>query len=165
MSDSGDGATSAKKPNFFVRMFRGDVGLALTFWVFGIVIPLMYSIVGFVVMVVIIGMVVGDAVANQDAAVGSAKLLYYSYSFIFWGGLIAYCVFTYIAIWRSARKYAGFKLWKFLAQVYVVVCWLSLPYSLYVLYADLGYEDIAGAASSEFSGLESEFESEMGDLP
>ena len=131
MSDSGDGATSAKKPNFFVRMFRGDVGLALTFWVFGIVIAVLLSVVAIVAMIAVIGAILVYVAENPDTAVGSAKLLYYSSSFIFLGGFIAYCVFTYIAIWRSARKYAGFKLWKFLAQVYVAVCWLSMPYSLY----------------------------------
>lgn len=157
MSDIEEGTASAKKPWFFVRLFRGDVGLALTFWVFGVIVNILLFIAIIMAVTVI---VIGYIAVNLDAAEGSAKPIYYS---ILYGALAvatAYNVFIYIAIWRSARKYAGFKLWKVLAQILVILGWLNLPFSLYGYYINMTYENVIGESESEFRAeLEAELES------
>ena len=152
MSDSGGGVVPAEMPDFFVRMFRGNVGLALTFWVFGLVIPALLAIVS----IVILGVVVGYSVAANSGTVGgSAKLIFYSYMYVYTAAFTAYDIFIYIAIWRSARKYTGLKLWKVLAQVCVVGSWLFLPFTLYNFPAEAEeiYDEMVTEAGARLSDL------------
>ena len=125
-----EGATPAKRPGFFVRLFRGDVGLARTFWFFGFAVPiLLFGGVTF-------GLISFAYAADPGTMEGPIIGYFYALAYISLAvGYVAYAVFMYIAIWRSARKYTGLKLWKFLAQVWVIcgiVSWMRLiPYALH----------------------------------
>ena len=153
MPDMEEGAAPEKKSDFLRRLFRGDVGLARTFWVYGIVM-------GFVLLPIAsacidtIVVAIGNAVAGPGAAAGSVKPLYQSSSYLLWAVVIVYRAFIYIAIWRSARKYAGLKLWKVLAQVYVILSWLIIPYELYHIPAEVEeyYEMTISGTYGELDG-------------
>jgi len=96
-----------KKANYLVRLFKGDVRLIITFWVFG----------------VLIGLAINGALSILEAN-------YYSLAMkengmlliqaIYWL-IILYSAFVLIAIWRSAGKYQGSSKWATLARGTVIV--------------------------------------------
>jgi hypothetical protein len=94
-----------KTGNLIIRVFNGDVSLPITYWVWGGL--------GGVVFVV----------ANALVEFNYAQIIIHDYGepfiwIIFWVG-IAYAIFAWIAIWRSAGKYKG-KFWGTAARVMVV---------------------------------------------
>ncbi len=99
-------------PNFFVRMFRGDISLRVTYWVFGVLIGgVAFWIVGMVIEL------------NYAAIAMSSSGIWLVRAFI--GFAIAYGVYIFIAIWRSAGKYPGKATYAVLARVAVVLGALS----------------------------------------
>jgi hypothetical protein len=97
-----------KKANYLVRLFKGDIPLIITFWVFGV-------LVGWV----IIGALLSILEANYSslAMKENGTLLIQS---IYWL-IILYSAFVLIAIWRSAGKYQGRSTWAIFARGIVIV--------------------------------------------
>ena len=83
--------------SFIAKLWRGEVSLGVTYWIFGGVVFTMFQLYVFVTQ----GM-------NEDTA-----------SFGLYAGL-AYFIFMSVAIWRSASRYNGPKTWLILAQLSVV---------------------------------------------
>ncbi len=79
------------------RLWQGNVSLAETYWVWGIGINLILSVL--------------ISIASEKAL---AVLLLSLFALAYW-------IFIAIAIWRSASHYAGRKLWAALAKVVVVL--------------------------------------------
>ena len=73
----------SKTPNLLVRLWRGDVRLVITFWVFG----------------VLMSAIVGIPLGILSATLRSPWLVY----------VIAFpiIIFQSVSIWRSANKYQG----------------------------------------------------------
>lgn len=96
-----------KKP-LLVDLWRGDVPLVMSFWLFGIFAGLCFAIVFAFVDYQISGLAEG---------LGPLFII---------GLIVSYFVymsFVNIAIWRSANKYRGPKHWAILAKVMVLVSW------------------------------------------
>ena len=83
--------------NFIAKLWRGEVSLGITYWIFGGVVLSMFKLFTLVTQSM-----------NEDSA-----------GFGIFAGL-AYFVFISVAIWRSSLRYPGPKIWMILAQLTVV---------------------------------------------
>lgn len=95
-----------KRRNLVVRLFKGDVSLPITYWVFGVLI---YG----VVLGALLNIVELIYPYTDDSGALLARTFYWL--------VIACTIFMFIAIWRSAGKYRGNAIWKWLARIMVVV--------------------------------------------
>ncbi|MDJ0911795.1 MAG: hypothetical protein QNI99_21605 [Woeseiaceae bacterium] len=109
------------RSNYFLRLFRGDIPLVVTYWVWGILGNAVLS--G-------ISVAIESNYASVVTSTGGLSLVRYFY----WGAL-AYAVFTWIAIWRSAGKYTGAG-WGIVARVVVVLSVLANLYWLTIVADD-----------------------------
>lgn len=92
------------------NLFRGNVGLARTYWVYGVLAGIALGLVCSVA-----------ARVSQSVVVALLGLLL----------VVVYQVFISIAIWRAAGKYPGSKVWVVLARVAAVAGPLYSLYSLF----------------------------------
>ena len=97
----------SKNENFFVRFWKGDLSLPMSYWGVGVGINIVIGL--------LIGLFVGAAGMSEDAI---------------WGYIIPFQIYTVVGIWRSANKYNGTKYWAILAKVAVVLGILSNPLSM-----------------------------------
>ena len=79
------------------RVWRGEIGLMVTFWLWGVVIAN-------ILLTWVLGMLV-DATENQFL------------SFLHSIFAVVVNVIAVVAIWRSARNYKGSALWAFMARL------------------------------------------------
>jgi hypothetical protein len=81
---------------FPVRLFNGELGLAVTYWVFGML------------------------------GAGAWKLIFWlvrperALTWVLLALMLAYLGFIYVSIWRAATKYNGRKEWALLAKAAVI---------------------------------------------
>ena len=94
------------------RIWRGEEGLARTFWGWG-----------FAVNVALKGVSMLLLSLGRDKA-ASAMLAFLVF-------MLAYQVFISVAIWRSADRYDGYRGWVFLAKLVVVLGVLQTVASLF----------------------------------
>ncbi|MBG0789473.1 MAG: hypothetical protein H0S80_03130 [Desulfovibrionaceae bacterium] len=97
----------------FKRLWRGEIGLARTFWIYGFA-------VGFCLRLIPLLLV---GLLGPNPAFVLALMVYALF-------LIAYQVFIAVAIWRSAGRYQGNRAWAFLAKAMVVLGILQTVLSL-----------------------------------
>lgn len=97
-----------RKPNFVVRLFKGDVSLPITYWVFGVLIGSIGS-----------GVALSAIESNFAQLSMSENGVLLIYTFI--GGFGTYSLFILVAIWRSANKYEGSSIWSYLAKFAVIL--------------------------------------------
>lgn len=90
--------------NFLKELWRGDVPLFKTYWVFGFAVSVLLN----ALMILVV------SVMEKNPAIESVFLG-------LWGATTLYGVFIAVAIWRSAGKYQGPKHWMFLARAMVVL--------------------------------------------
>jgi hypothetical protein len=91
------GDTSTRN-GYFRRLWQGEVSLAMTYWVWG-------ALAGFVAM--ILAAIVSETAPLLGLLLGPVMIGYY--------------VFIVIAIWRSAGRYPGPRVWAALAKIMVVL--------------------------------------------
>jgi hypothetical protein len=97
-----------KNDNFIVRLFKGDVSLPVTYWVFGVLIGGVGTRILFAAI---------ESNYSQLAMDKNGLLLVQS---VYWL-VIAYTAFILISIWQSAGKYEGISIWSGLARVAVIL--------------------------------------------
>jgi len=100
-TDAATGGTPADVPsdrgNLLVRLWRGQVPLATTYWGYGVV-----GNIGCAVLLV-----------------GASEMLPPLAALLVGIVVVAYSVLTLVAIWRSAGRYAGSAAWSTLARISV----------------------------------------------
>lgn len=99
-----------KQGNYFVRLFAGDVPLVVTYWVWG-------GILG-AVLTVVAGAIEFNYASIITKPYGATLVR------AFYWLVLAYAIFIWVAIWRSAGKYQGSG-WGVVARVMVVMGVLS----------------------------------------
>ena len=87
------------------RVWRGEAGLARTFWVFGLAVSVLFKGVFLLV----------TATAGKSPAFVTILLALFILS-------LGYQAFISVAIWRSATRYQGKREWAYLAKAMVVLC-------------------------------------------
>ena len=117
-----------------VRLFRGDIPLPITFWVYGILI-------GNVLPRAIRIMIELNSLAVFTNI--GARIIQ-GVSFLF----LAYSIFMLVAIWRSANKYQGPALWAALARIAVSLSILMIIANIW-----LGIENSRNPDISLSSGI------------
>ncbi|MBC15769.1 membrane protein of unknown function [Pseudodesulfovibrio profundus] len=89
--------------NFLRQLWRGEVALVKTYWIFGVLASFLLN--GIVLLL-----------SRSLAGTGAIWPM-----FVFWFISIIYTLFIAVAIWRSADKYTGRKVWAILAKIMVVL--------------------------------------------
>jgi len=99
------GATTTT-PNFFLRLFRGDVSLPRTYWIYGSVVG-----AGFGIVQIAIEANYVDLVSIEGGSLGILAFYWF---------VVGYSLFIFVAIWRSAGKYEGNPSWAAIARLMVI---------------------------------------------
>ncbi len=84
---------------FIKTVWRGDAGLATTYWFWGLIVGLLIAAGGF--------------------AVGSAESVFLGVLYIAF--VVLYSIWVSVGVWRSAGKYQGKRVWATLARFGVIV--------------------------------------------
>jgi hypothetical protein len=92
-----NGQTDDNSRNAFVRVWRGQLSLPITYWGFGVVGNLIFS-------------AAGQAI-NPSSTIERLLII---------ACMIAYSIFAYVGIWRAADRYTGRKAWALLAKLAVL---------------------------------------------
>jgi len=125
--DKGENMTDQSQPervegsksSFMARLFRGDVSLLITYWVFGFLVAnVLFSLLLL-------------AIDSNYLQIASSEYGYW-YLMVVYALIIGYTIFILVAIWRSANKYTGNPLWSGLAQVSVVLGVLGMVGNLVI---------------------------------
>ncbi|MDD4929608.1 MAG: hypothetical protein PHP85_10055 [Gallionella sp.] len=95
--------------SFVENLFTGNLGLAMTYWVYGVL--------GGIVWVVAIFSL------NPEPEGDLIKLV--------WGLFACYYFVVYVGVWKAANKYIGSKVWAVLAKFAVIV--VALPIAIHLL--------------------------------
>ncbi len=103
--------TRTNAVNYLIRLFRGDIPLHVTFWIYGFLIGHFLSFLF-------------ESLPKIDN-----QYSWFIYS-VFLILLVTYNIFILVAIWRSANKYQGKKNWGEAAKLYVV-------FSIFVTFSTL----------------------------
>ena len=103
-----------KSTNFLLRLFRGDVSLPITYWLFGVIGNIPFHVAFTVYEYNYAGIVTAGSIGLQVGILLLSSIA------------ISYCAFISIAIWRSAGKYKGSILWSSLARLVAVMTGLAL---------------------------------------
>ena len=90
------------------RLWRGDVSLARTYWLYGILANVVFR----------------AAIAFAIGHVTLVLLLPLLFTYL------AYCVFISVAIWRATGRYQGHRGWRDLARCVVALNWVAAFISL-----------------------------------
>lgn len=86
--------------SFISRLIRGDLGLAKTYWLFG---------------------VLGNIFLSLPLPFIAEELI-----FVFSLPVLSYSVVLLIAVWRAANRYRGPKYWATLAKIATVLGWIQV---------------------------------------
>ena len=92
---------------FLTMLWRGEVPLGRTYWVFGVLFLGLLALPGYFI-------VPGSSGIEPQASIVFGRMAYAIFVF-------AYTVFISVAIWRSAGRYEGPQIRAVLARVMVVV--------------------------------------------
>lgn len=99
------GATTTT-PNILLRLFRGEVSLYVTYWIYGSLVG-----VGLGVVQTAIEANYYDLVSTEVGSLAIAGFYWF---------VVGYTLFILVAIWRSAGKYDGRPVWATLARLAVL---------------------------------------------
>jgi hypothetical protein len=95
-----------RKPSIFLKLFRGEIKLLLTFWTFCISLPLLGNLI-FTELVF--------PKLDVTGSVGTAAIF-------LWGTFMGvYGVIASVGLWRSAGRYAGPRVWSVLSRIAAVL--------------------------------------------
>ncbi len=97
---------SANK-NILIRLWSGEVALIKTYWLWGVLVNIVLSFV-----------------------IGMAPLINQTLAIIISAFAVIYAIFISVAIWKSATRYEGKTLWKYLAKIAVILPLIGIIVSL-----------------------------------
>lgn len=103
-------------------LWRGEISLLKTFWLFGLCVNLLFS-VGINYFLII----------NPQALSTSAGYISF---WVLKAFTLIYFPFIYISIWRSANKYKGSTVWAMLAKLMVIIGWGHYIMGILSLFVD-----------------------------
>ena len=108
---------SKPKKNFILKLFRGDISLPITYWVFGVLIGNFFFRA--------INLIIENNYAEISISESGLTMVQAFFYFT-----IGYSVFILIATWRSATNYTKNSFWASAAKVSVVLGLLLLSKTL-----------------------------------
>jgi hypothetical protein len=106
--ESTQNPSTDKKPSFLIRLYRGDVSLAITYWIFcALIINILLLVISIIEINHEVAIIPGLNNELVEASVGLFSLVYVP--------------FILIAVWRSAGKHKGSKFWANIARGIVII--------------------------------------------
>ena len=126
--------------NYLVQLWRGQVALAVTFWLWGVGVNVLLTV--FFAYGVRPGRIVGlldRAYVVFGVGVNALLTLFFTYAVT--PGRIAgllylvYYLFMVVAIWRSSERYRGPKVWGALARISVILGVIRTAFAIWLLQA------------------------------
>ena len=87
-----------------IQLWRGEIGLLLTFWLFGVCGAVLFGLPLFAAM-----MALTDVPDNNTASIFISAL----------GLFLVYLIWVFVGIWRAANTYTGNPAWANLAKLAV----------------------------------------------
>ena len=103
---TGHAKEKAKQPSLFLKLFRGEIKLLLTFWTFCISLPLLGDM-AFTQLVF--------PLLDVESAAGTAAMF-------LWGTfMLLYGVIACVGLWRSASCYTGPRVWATFSKIFAVL--------------------------------------------
>ena len=100
--------------SFLIKLFKGDIRLVSTFWIFGCLVPFLLKF----------AILISEKYIIKNTY---PEFSIFSLKFFPWF-MFGYILFISIAIWKSAGKYTGNPEWKILARL--VVC-INIYFAFY----------------------------------
>lgn len=101
--------------NFIANLWKGDFGLAMTYWVYGVLGGIVWA--------------VGILTLNAERESDLEKVIFFLMG--------TYYFIIYVGIWQAANKFTGSKVWAVLAKFVVVIVVLPTAIRLFKwLFAD-----------------------------
>lgn len=113
-----------KKTSYLVKLFRGDISLPVTYWVFGVLI----GNIGFLALNKLLELYFFNLASHQYS-----NQLFLIFNLI----VVLFTTFIFIAIWRSSNKYVGADIWKNLARLAIIIGAIKLSYGMYTAYGPI----------------------------
>lgn len=105
-----------KRKNIFKRLYQGELSLPLTFWGFGLLVPIALGIIlALVLFSILVAQNASPPFANFIASLGAAGQC--AAIVLFYLVTIAYTFVLIVAQWRAAEKYQGRKIWALLVKI------------------------------------------------
>ena len=95
---------------FLTMLWRGEIPLVRTYWVFGVFFYSLLAIPGYFIV---------PAMPDSPDVEPSASFVFGMTTYAMF--VFAYTVFISVAFWRSARNFNGSEIWAVLARVMVVI--------------------------------------------
>ncbi len=118
----------SSQANIIIRLFRGDVSLPITYWVFGVGTNLILRLMNFFLEKY------------------SSPIIMYEYGqlaiLIYFWLTILINIFVFIAIWRSASKYEQSLGWAAIAKVMVLLAVIAITFNIYSIFFDEGHKSL-----------------------
>ncbi len=111
--------TTKRKDSYIIKLIKGDVSLETTYWGFGVLVLFCFRLINFYIE------------SNYFEIIKNTGPLLIQVYYYF---TIAYQIFISIAIWNSAGKYKGWRVWKYLARIIVSLGILILALTLLQLF-------------------------------
>lgn len=96
--------------SYIQKLWRGDVPLVITFWVWNFLLA------------VAIGIILGVISWFVEVSYKALLVVY-----------LPFYAFLTVAVWRSANKYTGKAIWAVLAQVVMILGWVRHLVDLFIL--------------------------------
>lgn len=90
--------------NLIKRLWRGEIPLWKTFWLYGVLLPIVVSILYPILLTIVVHFI----------------FIYIAYIFTLGILGLIYSVIIFVAIWGSAGKYEGDKIWAWLSKILVI---------------------------------------------
>lgn len=114
-----DETSSRRRPSFLMRLWRGDVGLGVTYWIFGVLVGIIIRIIYMQLMYDLGG--AASSVSEQEIGI---------IGWIFISIASLYAALFSVSLWRSATKHVtvrgGSRITAGLARAVCVLAWLSI---------------------------------------
>jgi len=109
-----------EKTSLVLDLWRGDVPLVKTYWLFGVVVGICFAITFAFI-----------EYQSEGLSEGFGPLFIIGLIVLYF----VYVAFINVAIWRSSNKYKGPKRWAILAKVMVIVSWSALIREAWEIYS------------------------------
>ena len=123
-------SSSTSSGNFLKTLWNGEYPLWMTFWVFGVAIPMA---IWFLFQTFLFAPTMENMMTRNPSREEMIEMMRGNFRSIIILTLIMY-VYQFIVsvgLWRSAHAYDGFGLWRVLVQILVVLFFISIPGTIY----------------------------------
>lgn len=121
---------SSGSGNMLARLWRGEYPLWITFWIFGAGIPF---VIWFLFQTLVLTSGMQEMMTQNPSPDEMMEMMRGKFRsmMIMSAIMFPYQFIVAVGLWRAARVYEGFALWRVLVQICVVLFFISIPFTLF----------------------------------